>query len=63
MKRAYDGAGNILRLYNDTPAVQKAKLAGDFKKLYETNLLENGCEEIAPDLIFKPYEIKTLKLL
>lgn len=62
VKRAYDGAGNILRLYNDTPAVQKAKLAGDFKKLYETNFLENGCEEIAPDLIFKPYEIKTLKL-
>lgn len=63
VKRAYDGAGNILRLYNDTPAVQKAKLAGDFKKLYKTNFLENGCEEIAPDLIFKPYEIKTLKML
>lgn len=63
VKPAYDGNGVIVRVYNDTPERQTATLEGGFVNVYQTDMLENDCAEVGRKIEFRPFEIKTLRLI
>jgi len=70
MKKAENDNGIILRFYEAYGARGKVKIRCNFrvKSAFETNLLEEELqtlkiEDNAIELYFKPYEIKTIKLL
>jgi len=70
MKKAEDEDGVVLRFYEAYGSRGKVKIKCNFniKSVFETNLLEEESQELkvennAIELYFKPYEIKTIKLL
>lgn len=65
MKKAEDGRGFIVRLCNmaDQPCKTEISTGLKFKRLYETNLMEEGETEVSPSLCFAPFEIKTLRFV
>ncbi len=69
IKRAEDGEGTILRMYESDNAYTKAKLTvhADFTKAYICNLLEEREYETAVegnviDVVLKPYEVVTVRI-
>lgn len=69
VKKAENGAGYAVRLYESTNARVKARLkfAPNVRRLWACDLLENKSERIdvengEVELVFSPYEIKTLFL-
>lgn len=71
VKRAEDGLGLVLRLYETSGATATVTLEAEkaWKALYETDMLESekGREKVAGagntvDLVFKPFEIRTFVL-
>ncbi len=69
IKRAEDGEGTILRMYESENAYTKAKLTvhADFAKAYICNLLEEREYEAAVtgnviDVVLKPYEVITVRI-
>ena len=64
-KMSYDGKSNIIRLYNPTNKVQKAKLNinKDYSKIKFCNLVEEDIDkEFSNNLKFDPFEIITIKI-
>lgn len=69
VKRAEDGDGIVVRMYESENALTKAKLTvnADFEKAYICNLLEETEGEAAVngnviDVVLKPYEVVTVLL-
>jgi len=69
VKRAEDGNGTVIRMYESENAYTKAKLTvhADFKKAEICNLLEEPQSDAAVsgnviDVVFKPYEVVTVKI-
>lgn len=69
VKRAEDGSGIILRMYESENSYTKAKVTvnRDFEKAYICNLLEETEEEAAVqgnviNVTLKPYEVVTIKI-
>lgn len=69
IKRAEDGNGVIIRMYENRNRYTKAKIHFSKKPshIYECDLLEENERELkvtgrTAETVFKPYEIKTLKL-
>lgn len=63
IKRAEDGNGVVLRLYNDSAVPRKTELRLGFpaRKILEADALENVREEIGrKEIAFRPFEIKTI---
>ena len=70
VKKAEDGNGTILRMYESENALTKAKITidADFTKAYVCNLLEENEAEAEVNgrevsLVLKPYEVVTVKLV
>ncbi len=70
VKRAEDGNGLIVRMYENKNSQVKARITfgRPFKEAYECNLLEKNeiilkSNEYEFECIFKPYEIKTFRLV
>lgn len=69
IKRAEDGNGTVIRMYESENAYTKAKLTvhTDFQKAEICNLLEEAESEAAVagnviDVVLKPYEVVTVKI-
>lgn len=69
IKKAEDGTGTIIRMYESENAYTKTKLTvhTDFKKAYICNLLEETESEAVVtgtdiDVVLKPYEVVTIKI-
>lgn len=69
IKRAEDGNGTVIRMYESENAYTKAKLTvhTDFQKAEICNLLEEAVSEAAVagnviDVVLKPYEVVTVKI-
>lgn len=70
IKRAEDGNGTIIRMYESENALTRTKITvnTEFTKAYICNLLEQEMQEAEVNgkevsLLFKPYEIVTLELV
>jgi alpha-mannosidase len=70
VKKSEDGNGLIVRMYENKNSQVKAKLTAGrpLKEAYECNLLEENenklnVDECAFECIFKPYEIKTFRIV
>ena len=70
IKRAEDGEGTVIRMYESENAYTKTKLTvnADFKKAFICNLLEETeCEASVSgkqiEVVLKPYEVVTVKLV
>ena len=70
VKRAEDGKGTVIRLYESENAYTKAKLTvnTNFSRAYICNLLEEteyeaGADGNVIDVILKPYEVVTVKVM
>ncbi len=70
VKKAEDGTGTILRMYESENALTRAKVTvdADFTKAYVCNLLEETESEAEVSgkeisVVLKPYEVVTLKLV
>ncbi len=70
IKRAEDGNGTIIRMYESENALTRTKVTvnTEFTKAYICNLLEQEMQEAEVNgkevsLLFKPYEIVTLELV
>lgn len=70
IKQAEDGNGLIVRMYENKNSQCKAELTVGIpvKQVYSCNLMEENEEELAVDggrfqCVFKPYEIKTFRLI
>lgn len=70
IKRAEDGEGIIVRMYESENAYTKTKLTvnADFKKAFICNLLEETEHEAAVsgkeiEVVLKPYEVVTVKIV
>lgn len=70
LKKAEDSDALIVRMYETwnkhTPC--EVSFGVDIKEVYECNLMEEDCSPVASDgntvnLVFKPFEIKTLKVV
>lgn len=62
VKPAYNGDGIVARIYNDTPERQKCLLITD-RKCFATDMLETNDTPCDREQIFRPYEIKTFRLI
>ena len=70
VKKAEDGNGLIVRMYENKNSQVKARITASkaLKEAYECNLLEENITRISVyndtlETVFKPYEIKTLRLI
>ena len=70
VKKAEDGDGVIVRMYESENSLTHAKLAVDslYKKAYSCNLLEENESELTVengqiDVTLKPYEIVTVRMM
>ncbi len=65
IKRSEDGEGIIVRAYEDSGSERTVSITGAIEgKVYETDLLENVSGEASlKDVAFKPFEIKTFKIV
>lgn len=65
VKRSEDGKGIVVRLYEDSGAARTTDISSMYDgKVYETDLLENVLSEASlKDVAFKPFEIKTFKIV
>ena len=65
VKRSEDGEGVVIRCYEDSGLKRTATISTPFAgKVYETDLLENIISEgKLSDVTFKPFEIKTFKIV
>lgn len=70
MKKAEDGNGYILRMYENENRMTKATIRLGFKQIqvFECDLLENNLKEVSCDNseftdLFNPYEIKTYRII
>lgn len=63
VKPAYDGKGFIVRIYNDLPVMMQTTVSVEASLIYETDLLENNINLTNKELRFRPFEIKTLRIL
>ncbi|MBO5776171.1 MAG: hypothetical protein J6R35_02240 [Clostridia bacterium] len=62
VKMAENGEGVVVRMYEDTGVARKASITTAFEgTAYETNMIEEVIGEVdLNNLIFKPFEIKTI---
>ena len=70
LKRAEDGNGTIVRMYENRNKFTKTaiRFAGKVEKVYDCDLMENNEAELpvsgnAVEVTFKPFEIKTFRIL
>ena len=70
IKRAEDGEGTVIRMYESENAYTKTKLTmnADFKKAFICNLLEETENEAVVsgkeiEVVLKPYEVVTVKIV
>ena len=65
VKRSEDGKGIVVRLYEDSGAARTTDISSMYDgKVYETDLLENVLSEASlKGVAFKPFEIKTFKIV
>jgi alpha-mannosidase len=66
VKQTDSGSGYILRAYeaNGQPAEGRLTACADIASVHEATLLEKPGPELQPDAIpFRPYEIKTLRIV